>query len=100
MPEELIRCWETKYIDDKGKERTKPISLMYRRDVPQYRTDFLALAINLFVNWRLFNKMPPCGNGWANERTVTVQILRILDSEDGLYDAWIRDVEDDKRKKP
>ena len=92
LPEELIRCWETK--------DGKKVSLMYRRDVPQYRTDFLALAINLFVNWRLFNKMPPCGNGWANERNVTVQILRILDSEDGLYDAWIRDVEDDKRKKP
>lgn len=100
LPEELIRRWDQKYIDEKGKPQVKQVSLMYRRDVPQYRTDFLALAINLFVDWQLFNKTPPCGNGWAYERNVTVQILRIMESEENLYKAWQDDLKEAKRQKP
>lgn len=92
LPEELIRCWET--------PDGKKVSLMYRRDIPQYRTPFLMGALNLFSNWRLFEKAPPSGTGWANERNVTVRILQILESEYNKYDAWEREVEDAKRKRP
>ena len=78
----------------------KKVSLMYRRDIPQYRTPFLMGALNLFSNWRLFEKAPPSGTGWANERNVTVRILQILESEYNKYDAWEREVEDAKRKRP
>ena len=98
IPEELIRCYEEKYTDENGKEKTRKISLMYRRDVPQFRTVFLTRAIDLFNNWNLFNKMPPSGT-WANERNVTSRILSILASEDNKFDAWEREVEEAKRKR-
>ena len=73
---------------------------MYRRDVPQYRTEFLIGALNMWSNWRMFGKAPPNGMGWANERNVTVRILQTLEKENAEYDAWERDKEDLKRKKP
>ena len=91
IPEPLLRSWE-----EEGK---KPISLMYRRDVPQFRTPFLAGALNLWTNWRLFDKSPPCGIGWANERNVTVRILQLLESENNKFDVWEREEEELKRKK-
>ena len=92
MPEELIRCYE--------RPDGKKVSLMFRRDIPQYRTLFLSGALEMYTNWRLFNKEPPNGNGWANERNVTALILRLLESENNQYDAWEREQEDLKRKKP
>ena len=98
IPEELIRCYNEKVKDENGKEVIKPQSLMYRRDVPQYRTAFLFGAIDLYNNWRLFNKMPPSGS-WANERGVTTRILSLLESENNKFDAWEREIEEAKRKK-
>jgi len=97
IPEELIRCYEETIVDDKGKVTTKKTSLMYHRDVPQFRTPFLSACMRLFNSWHLFNQMPPCGNGWANERNVTCEILELLEHENQAYDAWERDRESAKR---
>lgn len=72
---------------------------MYRRDVPQFRTEFFSRAMYLYNTWKLFEKAPPCGNGWANERDVTCRILTILEVENNKYDQWQRDLEEAKRKK-
>lgn len=72
---------------------------MYRREIPQFRTDFLYGAMRLYNTWRLFDKSPPCGEGWMNERDITVRILQILEDENNKYDAWERDKEDAKRKR-
>lgn len=90
VPLELIRSWE-----EPGQ---KPVSLMLRREVPQFRTEFLNRAVHLFNTWRLFEKAPPCGNGWANERNVTCRILTILAVEDNKYDAWQRELENAKKR--
>lgn len=102
LPEELIRCYEEKSTDKDGREQVKKISLMYRREVPQFRTLFLSGALNLYSNWRLFNKEPPSGKGWAQERNITARILQTLESENNLYDAWEHEKEDLRRrhKKP
>jgi len=55
--------------------------------------------LNLWTNWRLFDKSPPCGIGWANERNVTVRILQLLESENNKFDVWEREEEELKRKK-
>ena len=72
---------------------------MYRRDVPQFRTEFFSRAMQLYNIWRLFEKAPPSGNGWANERNVTCAILQLLEVENNKYDQWQRDLEEAKRKK-
>lgn len=97
MPEELLRCYEEKTIDEDGKESVKKISLMYRRDVPQFRTEFFNNAMLLYNNWKLFNQTCPNGQGWANERNIICQILHILEVENNKYDAWERDKESDRR---
>lgn len=84
-------------VDDDGKQKTEKVSLMLWRDVPQYRTEFLNRCIQLFNQWHLFEKAPPNGNGWANERAVIVEILELLEMENNAYDSWLRDKEDDKR---
>lgn len=88
MPEELLRCWTEKYTDENGEEKERKISLMLRRDVPQFDTPFLNACMYLYNNWKLFNQSPPNGNGWANERGVVCHILQLLDSENAKYDAW------------
>lgn len=87
-PEELLRCYEEKVTGEDGKVSVKKISLMLRRDVPQFRTLFFSRCMTLYNNWRLFNKMPPCGNGWADERNVTSEILSLLEAENNKYDLW------------
>lgn len=47
----------------------------------------------------MFKQSPPLGQGWANERGITVKILQILESENNLWDAWQRDLEDEKRRR-
>lgn len=95
LPEELLRCWEERLENGK----TKKISLMQKRDIPQFRTHFLSGAVTLFSNWRLFNREPPSGRGWANERNVTVRILHLLEDENAKYDAWEREKEEDRRRR-
>lgn len=95
LPEELIRCWEEKDKDGK----VKKISLMYRREIPQFRTAFLLRAVELWNTWKLFKQSPPLGQGWGNERGVIVKILQILEAENNLWDAWQRDLEDEKRRR-
>ena len=90
LPVELIRCYE--------RADGKKVSLMYRRDVPQYRTMFLSRAIELYTTWRLFEKAPPSGGGWANERNTVVKVLRLLEAENNKYDAWEREKEDARRQ--
>ena len=97
LPRELIRCWEETYTEN-GKRKTRGISLMRPCDVPQFRTEFLSECTDLYNNWRLFDKTPPCGQGWANERGVTCRILHILEVENNKYDAWERDKEKDRKR--
>lgn len=97
-PEELLRCWEETYKDGEGVDKTRSISLMYRRDVPQFDTPFFNSCMNLYNNWKLFKQSPPLGNGWANERNVTAQILQLLEVENNKYEAWLREKENAKRK--
>ena len=97
IKEELIRCYEETVKDEKGNEVKEKVSLMYHREIPQFRTRFLSSCVQLFNNWHLFNQMPPNGNGWANERAVTCEILELLERENQLYDAWERDKESAKR---
>ena len=97
IKEELIRCYEEKTTDENGKAVTQKVSLMYHREIPQFRTAFLSSCIRLYKHWHLFNQMPPNGNGWANERAVTCEILELLEGENQLYDAWERDKESAKR---
>lgn len=87
MPEELLRCIEEKQEDGS----VKKISLMYRRDVPQFRTAFFSQAMNLYQSFKLFNSSPPNGQGWANERHTITQILSILSEESQAYEAWEHD---------
>ena len=72
---------------------------MYRRDVPQFRTAFLVQAIELWNTWKLFKQSPSLGQGWGNERGIIVRVLQVLESENNLWDAWQRDLEDEKRRK-
>lgn len=95
LPRELIRCYEERQPDGK----TKKVSLMFMKEVPQFRTLFFNRCMELYNNWKLFKQSPPLGQGWANERNVTCRILRILENENNLYDAWQREVEEAKRKK-
>lgn len=99
FPRELIRCWEERTIDKRGKEKVKKKSLMRPCDIPQYRTRFFQRCMELYNTWRTFKQTPPMGQGWGNERSVTCRILRILFSEDNLYDQWKRDKEEDRRRK-
>lgn len=99
LPEELIRCWEDVTVDENGREKVRKRSLMQWKDVPQYRTAFFNKCISLFNRWHLFDKAPPFGNGWANERAVTVEILELLERENSDYDAWLREREDATRPK-
>ena len=98
LPSEFIRCWEETYTDEKGKIRTRKISLMKPCEIPQFRTPFLSRCVELYNMWRLFKQAPPNGQGWANERGVTCRILEILEVENSKYDAWERDKER-KRKR-
>ena len=93
LPEELLRCYEETYTDENGVEKTRNISLMLRRDVPQFDTPFFNICMMLYNNWKLFNQAPPNGQGWANERNVTCQILQLIESENNKYDAWEREKE-------
>ena len=93
----MIRCWESKFVDIDGKEQVKKESLMYRRDVPQFRTVFFSRCMQLYNTWKLFKQSPPLGGGWANERNVTVEILQTLEVENNKYDAWEREKENAKR---
>lgn len=93
IQEELIRCYEERTEDEKGRETTRKISLMYHRDVPQFRTPFLFSCIQIYKTWLLFNRMPPTGSGWMNERAVICEILQLLDKENQDYEAWEREKE-------
>lgn len=97
MPEELLRCWEEHTKDADGKDTVKRISLMYRRDVPQFRTPFFTRCMHLYNTWKLFKQAPPSGEGWANERNITCEILQTLEVESNKYDAWEREKEDNRR---
>lgn len=79
-------------IDDVD-EHGDPVqtSLMFRRDIPQFRTEFFARSMRLYNNWKLFRQAPPRGMGFAEERTTTIDILMILEEESNLYDAWERE---------
>jgi len=99
FPRELIRCWEERTIDEKGKIKVTKKSLMRPCDIPQYRTAFFQRCMELFNTWRVFEQTPPMGQGWGNERNVTCRILRILLTEDNLYEQWKRDKEEDRRRK-
>ena len=72
---------------------------MYRREIPQFRTAFLLRAVEMWNTWKLFKQSPPLGQGWGNERGVIVKILQILEAENNLWDAWQRDLEDEKRRR-
>lgn len=84
-------------VDENGKRKVEKKSLMYWRDVPQYRTQFFDRCIRIYNKWRLFEKAPPNGNGWANERSVIVEILELLEVENSDYDSWLSEKEDAKR---
>lgn len=98
LPRPLIRRWEKKVIGDDGKEKIQPVELMRPCEIPQYRTVFFSLCMNVYNNWRLFGKAPPNGQGWANERGVTCKIIRILETENNIYEEWKRDLEREKDK--
>lgn len=100
LPRELIRCWDEKYTDEKGKEKTRGISLMRYCEVPQFKTVFFNQAMYLYNTWKLFEKSPPLGQGWGNERAVTCKILQILEVESNKYDAWEREKDEARRKRP
>ena len=72
---------------------------MYRREIPQFRTAFLARAVEMWNAWKLFKQSPPLGQGWGNERGITARILSIVEEENVLWDAWQRDLEDEKRRR-
>ena len=99
LPRELIRCWEEPYTDEKGKKKVKKVSLMRPCEIPQFRTIFFSLCMDLYNNWRLFKQSAPLGQGWANERGITCRIIQTLEVENNKYDQWQRDLEDEKRKK-
>lgn len=95
FPEDLLRC-----IDD-ADSKGNPIqtNLMFRRDVPLFRTDFFFRSMRLFNQWLLFKRSPPQGIGFANERSTTCRILSILYEEQNLYDAWERERQSQSRRK-
>jgi len=95
LPQELIRCYEERTEDGK----VNRISLMFKREIPQFRTAFLFRAIELWNTWKLFKQSPPLGQGWGNERGIIVRVIHILESESNLWDAWKRELEDEKRKR-
>ena len=99
IPRELIRCWEEKTKDEKGKTIVTPISLMRPCEVAQFRTVFFSRCMELYNTWKMFKQSSPLGQGWGNERGITCTILRLLEVENNKYDAWERDREEDKRRK-
>lgn len=99
IPLPLLRCWEEKTVDENGKTVVKPVSLMKPCEIPQFRTVFFSRCMELYNTWKLFKQTSPLGEGWGNERGITCTILRLLEVENNQYDAWQRDLEDEKRKK-
>lgn len=64
----------------------------------EYKTEFLALSMQLFNNWRIFKALPH-GKGTRHERESVLQILRILKEEETLFDEWEREREKMNRSK-
>lgn len=99
LPEELLRCYEETYTDENGVENTRKISLMLRREVPQFDTPFFNRCLEIYNNWKLFKQSPPSGAGWANERNTICQILQIIERENVEYEAWLNEKERASRSK-
>ena len=70
------------------------IGFILRREAVDLHTDFFRFSWVLFVRWKTFNVLPH-GKGTLDERNTTLEILRILNEEEHLFDSW----EQEKRQK-
>lgn len=68
-------------IGDKGE-----FSELTFDEIQELKTPFFSMAMELYHNFKLFGL--PHGNGWLNERDLTLDILSILEDETNAFDAW------------
>ena len=63
-----------------------PLSLSWE-DIQNLKTEFFAEAIRLYSDYTAF-KILPHGKGTRDERPTVLEVLKILMSEDNLWQAW------------
>lgn len=55
-------------------------------DIESLKTEFFFSAYEMYLNFSVFGN--PHGNGWAGERKVVLDIIKIFKSEENEFDAW------------
>lgn len=63
-----------------------PLSLSWE-DIQNLKTEFFSAAIGLYSDYTAF-KILPHGKGTCDERPTVLEALKILMSEDNLWQAW------------